>query len=62
MARLIVILLLLASCTHDKVVNHNQTDTIKYEECIIASWMYVRLTNWLALWKGGRVRFNATVR
>lgn len=85
MARLIVILLLLASCTHDKVVNHNQTDTIKYEEiycpncdgigqvkmsagsrvvlgiltlgpgyrlvyssyilCIIASWMYVRLTN-----------------
>lgn len=32
MARLIVILLLLASCTHDKVVNHNQTDTIKYEE------------------------------
>ena len=30
MARLIVILLLLASCTHDKVVN--QTDTIKYEE------------------------------
>lgn len=32
MARLIVILLLLTSCTHDKVVNHNQTDTIKYEE------------------------------
>lgn len=29
MARLIV---MLASCTHDKVVNHNQTDTIKYEE------------------------------
>lgn len=28
MARLIVILLLLASCTHDKVVNQ----TIKYEE------------------------------
>ena len=32
MARLIVILLLLTSCTHDKVVNHNQTDIIKYEE------------------------------
>lgn len=30
MARLIVILLLLTSCTHDKVVN--QTDIIKYEE------------------------------
>lgn len=32
-----------------------------YILCIIASWMYIRLTNWLALWKGGRVRFNATV-
>lgn len=33
-----------------------------YILCIIASWMYIRLTNWLALWKGGRVRFNVIVK